>query len=233
MAQPLTLLQIVNTALDELGLSRTSIVVNSTDVQIRRLYALINRDLNEQVKDKQWTALQTEFDLHVGQPTTTTCNTSQNSYQITNIPDTSTLMAGLFVCNAQNIPVDSRVASVDTPNQVTLTQPATGNGTNVPCVFAQDTYALPPSYDRFQMQTWWDRTNRWSLLGPDSPQIDQWHRSGVVTIGPRRHFRIIPGFQGADFSIDFGPDFNTSLFSYAFRIWPPPGATDTPIDIAV
>ena len=52
-------------------------------------------------------------------------------------------------------------------------------------------------------QTWWDRTNRWALLGPDSPQIDQWHRSGIYVTGPRRHFRQIG---------------NTTN---AWRIWPP------------
>ncbi len=239
MPIPLTLLQIYNTAADELGLNRTSVVANSTDIQVRRLFALINRDLREQVKDKDWTVLQAEYDLHVAQPITTTCDTILNSYQLTNIPDTSALLPGIFVCNADNIPVAARVKSVDTPTQVTLSEPATASAPQVSCVFAQDTYPEPPGFDRFINQTWWDRTNRWSLLGPMSPQIDQWHRSGVVTIGPRRFWRQVPAFSGIDFAADFGADFsadfntafNTGLAAFNYRLWPPPSALDTPINI--
>jgi hypothetical protein len=99
--------------------------------------------------------------------------------------------------------------------------------------FAQDTYPGPTDFDRFINQTWWDRTNRWSLMGPDSPQIDQWHRSGIVTIGPRRHFRQIGSLGAQDtgsFNSDFNADFDISG-RRNYRLWPPPGATDTPISI--
>ena len=65
----------------------------------------------------------------------------------------------------------------------------------------------------------WDRTNRWELLGPDSPQMDQWHRSGIVVTGPRRHFRQL----GA------GGTSNESLNN--FRIWPPPIEIIAPLQL--
>ena len=231
-----TLLQVVQTICDELGLNRPSIVVNSTDTQVRQIYSLVNRSLRELQQNYEWTALQTEYDLHVAQPTTTTGNVSLGVYQITNIPTTAFIPTNqpmLWVCNAQFIPVAARVKSVDSSTQVTLTEPSTGTQTGVSVVFAQDTYPEPPGFSRFINQTWWDRTNRWALIGPDSPQIDQWHRSGIVTIGPRRHFRQI-GSAGAfsDFNADFNDDFNSQGNVYNYRIWPAPGATDTPLNLA-
>jgi hypothetical protein len=80
-------------------------------------------------------------------------------------------------------------------------------------IFSQDTFPPPTDFDWFQNRSMWDRTNRWELIGPDSPQIDEWHRSGIVTTGPRRHFRRI------------GP------FPSNFRIWPPPAELTSPLQL--
>ncbi len=235
-----TLVQIVQQAYGELGFPPPASVAASTDLQVVQLHYLINRDLQTLILEKEWTCLQKEYDLHVGQPITTTGDTTLNSYQITNIPDTTGIVAWNWVVNAGNIPVASRVAAVVNGTTVTLTQPATATETGVSCVFAQDTYPEPEDFGRFINQTWWDRTNRWALLGPDSPQVDQWHRSGVVTIGPRRHFRQIGPQLPAAYTGDFSAtDFSSTDFqtggsggiAYNYRLWPPPGALDTPINI--
>ena len=72
---------------------------------------------------------------------------------------------------------------------------------------------MPVGFDWFNNRTMWDRTNRWELLGPDSPQMDQWHRSGIVATGPRRHFRKI------------GP------YADQFRIWPAPVEIVSPLQL--
>ena len=222
---PSTYLQMIQTVCDELGLNRPSVVVSSTDLQVRQLGALMKRELREIQQNYDFTQLQTEYDLHVSQPLSCTGNTTLGSYQVTNIsginPQTAITNPTLWVISGQNIPVDSRLASVDSTTQITLDQPATATATGVSLTIAQDTYPIPTDFDRYINQTWWDRTNRWALLGPDSPQIDQWHRSGIVTIGPRRSFRQI-GYQGLTTSD--GP-------VNCYRLWPPPGATDTPIDL--
>src|ERR1700743_1540846 len=203
MPSSISLLQIVQTICDELGLIRPSTVVSTTDLQIRQIFGLVNRELRELQQNYDWTTLQTEYDLYVGQPITTTGNTTLTGYQITNIPSTDGIEAGTWCVNGQNITVAARVLSVDSTTQVTISEPASATETGVSLVFAQDTYPEPQDFSRFINQTWWDRTNRWSLLGPDSPQVDQWHRSGVVTIGPRRHFRQI-GYNNFQFeSTDF------------------------------
>lgn len=239
---PSNWLQCVQQACDELGLNRPAVVAGSTDLQIRQLAALMNRDLREVQQNYDFTALQTEYDLHVSQPVNATGDVIQGSYLVSNITmsdnpfnadynddfgsGSALQFSQLWVVNGQFIPVATRVASVVDSKTVTLDQPATATQIGVPLVFAQDTYPGPVDFDRYINQTWWDRTNRWSLMGPDSPQLDQWHRSGITTIGPRRHFRQI-GYNGlvAGTNPTTGPAVNF------YRLWPPPGATDTPIDI--
>jgi hypothetical protein len=195
----------------------------------------VNRALTELQQNYEWTALQTEYNLNVAQPTTTVGDVTQGSTIIANIPSTSFIAASSlapnWVVTGQNIPVAARLVQVINPNTVQMTEPASGTLVGGALVFAQDTYPEPANFSRFINQTWWDRTNRWALMGPDSPQVDQWHRSGIVTIGPRRHFRQI-GFnvQQGDFSNDYNTNF-TQFSLNNYRIWPAPGATDTPLNL--
>lgn len=92
---------------------------------------------------------------------------------------------------------------------------ATGTALATDLTFSKDTYPENDDFDRFINGTAWDRTNRWALLGPDSPQLDEYHRSGIVTTGPRRHFRQVG-----------------NLIAGTYRIWPPPQTVDTPFQIA-
>lgn len=263
MGYVLNLLQIVQTICDELGLNRPSVVVNSTDTQIRQIFALLNRSIRELQQNYDWTVLQSEYNLFVAQPTQSVGNVTQGAYTLTGIAtqgfnadfnadfngdfssDTFTSSApppllisnpSLWTVTGQGLPVNTRVLSVslDSSTQLytfTLDQPATSTETSVVFIFSQDTYPEPSDFSRFISQTWWDRTNRWALMGPDSPQVDQWHRSGIVTIGPRRHFRQIGsnGYTG-DFNADFGNDFGIGQLNN-YRIWPAPGATDTPLNL--
>ena len=233
----------VQTACDELGLNRPSVVINSTDLQIRQLSALMKRDLREVQQNYEWTALQTEFDLYVAQPAFALGDVSIGSNLVLNVTssgadwnaDFNSDWGGgpppfladpqLWVVVGAYIPVNTRVQSAlqtgPTSYTLILDQYATGTEAQAPLTLSQDTYAGPADFDRYINQTWWDRTNRWALIGPDSPQVDQWHRSGIVTIGPRRHFRQI-GYNGLT---------QTSGAINNYRIWPPPSAQDTPLQL--
>jgi len=210
----LTLLQMVQAACNELGLPAPSVVASSTDLQVKQLYALTNRDCNQVYRDHNWTKLTALFTLNVGAPIVTTGTTANNSNIITGIPSTTNVKAGIMVVTGTNIPVAARVVSVDSATQITMDMYATGNAAATAITFAQDTYPEPTDFDRFINRTGWDRTNRWELLGPASPQLDQWHQSGIVTTGPRRFFRQIG---------------NLALGTY--RIWPPPQNVGTPFQL--
>lgn len=214
MAQ-LTLLQIVQAVTGELGLVQPAIVTGATDLQTAQLYSLVNRCGDSLKRDHEWTMLQSLFTLDVTAPTVTTGNVTLGSAVITNIPNTSSITAETFVVTGSSIPVAARVLSVDSISQVTMDMVATATVSNTPLTFAKDTYPEAPDFDRFTNGTAWDRTNRWPLLGPDSPQLDEYHRSGIVTTGPRRHFRQVG-----------------NLVAGTYRVWPPPAIQDTPFQIA-
>lgn len=214
MAQQ-NLLQIIQAVTGELGLVQPAVVVGATDLQTVQLYNLVNREGDNLKRMHNWTQLQSLFTLNVGAPVVTTGNVTLGSAIITNIPTTAAITAELFVVTGSSIPVAARVLTVDSLTQVTMDMVATGTVAGTPLTFGKDTYPENTDFDRFLNGTAWDRTNRWALLGPDSPQLDEYHRSGIVTTGPRRHFRQVGSLTGG-----------------TYRIWPPPQTIDTPFQIA-
>lgn len=216
MAQ-LDLISIVQAVTAELGLVQPSIAIGATDLQTVQLVALVNRSGDGLKRAHNWTTLQTLFTLDVGSPLVTTGTVTGGSAVITNIPSTAAVTAETFVVFGGTIPPAARVLTVDSATQVTMDMVATGTVTTplTAITFSQDTYPENSDFDRFLNGTAWDRTNRWALLGPDSPQLDEYHRSGIVTTGPRRHFRQVG-----------------NLVAGTYRLWPPPQTVDTPFQIA-
>lgn len=213
---PKTCLQIVNAALGELGFPQLTTLNGNTDPTAVQMLAILNSE-GEELRDtpeEGWTAMQTEFNLIVNPPTITVGDVGTNSAVIQNIPNTAGLTAGNWAVIGNFLPTAARIKSVDSPSQVTMTMESTGAALQTPITFAQDTYALPADLKAYVDRTWWDRTNRWELLGPDSPQLDQWHRSGIVVTGPRRHWRQI------------GNSLNNQ-----YRLWPAPVEIVNPIQL--
>lgn len=212
----LSLLQIINNVQGELGLPIATTVIGNSDLTTTQMFYLANRIVDElrRMHPQGWSAMMQEYDLVVTPPTITTGNTTVNSPVITNIASgTGAFTAQYWAVSGNSLPQAARIKSVDSGSQVTLTMEATGTTTAGSLIFAQDTYPYPTDYDFTQNRTHWDRTNRWELLGPDSAQMDQWHRSGIVATGPRRHWRKI------------GPLANR------WRIWPQPAEIASPLQL--
>ncbi len=211
---PLTLLQMIQRTQAELGLPQCTTVVGNPDSTTTQMFALANRTLDELRRMNRWTAQQFEYNLVVEVPLNTTGDIVAGALNtIINIPDTTGLEANYWQVTGNAIPVAARILSVDSSTQVTMTMEATAASVGQPVAFGKDTYPMPNGFDWFNNQTMWDRTNRWALLGPDSPQLDQWHRSGIVATGPRRHFRQL------------------SPFANQFRIWPAPFEITDPLQL--
>lgn len=214
----LTLLQIVQRVQAELGLPQASTVIGNLDATTQQMLALANRTLDElrRANPVGWSALQFEYNLVVPPPILTTGNIAVHSATITGIPDTTGILANYFTVSGASIPTAARVQSVPNSTSVIMTMEAENTAINngASLTFTQDTFPEPAGFDWFQNQTMWDRTNHWRLLGPDSPQVDQWHRSGIVATGPRKSFRQI------------GPYANN------FRIWPPPTDLSEPLQLS-
>ena len=219
-AAPRTLLQMVVQAQRELGLPEAGSVVGNTDAttnQMRGILQQIGEELRD-VPEDGWTSMHAEYDLAV-QPATvlTGCTTTLNS-PIVGVPSTAGLVAGAMQVNslAGVFPTACRLVSIGV-NQVTMSMVATATLASDTMTFAQDTYTLPADFKNYSNRTMWDRTNRWELLGPDSPQMDQWHRSGIVVTGPRRHFRNVGRIQAVN---------------PTWRLWPPPFEITSPLQLS-
>ncbi len=221
-----TILKMVQNSEAELGLTQSISVFGqsgATDTTGIQMGALANRVLDELRRMNRWTALQKEFDIVVNVPTITTGTMAAQSAVITGIPSTAGLTGFDWQVIGAGIPVAARIQSVDSLTQVTMTMENTNTATltGTPITFAQDTYPLPVDIDWFNNRTFWDRTNRWELLGPDSPQMDQWHRSGIVATGPRRHYRILR-------SLAIG---TTTVAADMVRFWPSPAEIVNPLQL--
>lgn len=205
----MTVVELVGAARAELGLFpiSTTVVSSSQEIDQQMLYLLnqLGRELQQRTT---WTALQTEHIVTTNVVHDTTGDTTANSAVITNIADIGTVAANSWVVMGPNLVTSSRVVSVDSATQITMSETATATQVGVALQFSQDTYAIPTDFGSFISDTWWDRTNRWQLLGPTSPQYDQFLRSGIVTTTPRRNWREI------------------GRLPTAWRVWPPPGTTD-------
>ncbi len=207
----LTILECVQAACNELGLTAPSTVYSATDLQTIQLGALMNADLRDLRLMHQWTDLQSVFEITVGPAISTTGTYSAGATTITGIPTTAAITpATSFQVSGSYINQAARVVSVDSPTQVTIDIPTSGAATAGTLTFTQDTYALPADFDHFINDTWWDVTNHWILFGPDTPQRYAQETAGIVTTGPRRHFRQLGRTTGN-----------------VYRIWPPIGTVES------
>lgn len=200
-------LEIAQAVVDELGLPSIQFVTDNTNTTVRQIMSLMNRAGDELYQAHQWTQSQTLAVINIDTPVTTTGDTVSGSTTISNIPDTTGILGSYFAVVGNGLITSTRVVTVVDATTVTVDQPATETQTAVDLIFARDTYAKPTDFSWFLNRTMWDRTNQWELIGPISPQVDEWERSGVVTTGPRRRWR----------QVGLGPT--------NWRLWPPPTAS--------
>lgn len=210
MPTGLNLLQMVQTAANELGLPAPSVVATATDLQTKQLFALINRDGINFYQERDWTCLQGEHIINVETPITPTGGTyAAGDTIITGLSSTAGVEANYYTVTGNGQPASQRVVEVISGTSVRCEMEFTAASSG-DVIFARDTYEIPSDFDHFIPNTWWDRTNHWMLIGPQSPQFDQWQRSGIVTTGPRLRWRQI-GRQPT-----------------VFRLWPPPTSRSVP-----
>lgn len=205
----MTFLEIVTAACEELGLTAPSTLEGTTDLQITQLKALTNRDCQGMYRQHDWTSLQVEYIVNVEEPTETTGDVTEGSAVISNIPDTTGLDTS-YAVSGEGQPQAQRIAEVLSSTSVRCEMLSTATATTTDITFAKDTYDIPTDFDRYIGTTWWDRTNHWRLIGPDSPQMYQYIRSGIFATGPRVRWS------------------QTGKRPTAWRIWPPPTGENTP-----
>lgn len=194
-----TLLTMVQNACAELALAQPTSLFGNSDPQATQLLALAQREGYDFSKRRNgiggWQALRTEYQfITVGSGLLSGNFTSGNAVVTGITPNTSTIAANQTAVLYGIIPTGTTVLSVDSASQITLSQPpsfTTGSGTGQSFYTGQEYYPLPTDIDHQMTQTYWDRTFRWQLLGPLSPQERQVLLSGISPTGPRRRFWIV------------------------------------------
>jgi hypothetical protein len=198
-----TMLQLMQQASAEMGLTVPSSVAGNTAADVVQTLALLNAVGYELKNVFEWQKLSKEYRFTT-EALTTTGDTTINSAVITGIPSTTGL-GSTYMVTGTNVPQDTYVSSVDSATQVTLSNASTGTETGADLVFSKTQYSMPSDFDRLINRTEWDKNNHWELIGPESAQEWQWLKSGYIQTTPRVRFRQLGGY---------------------FQIWPPTGVED-------
>jgi hypothetical protein len=188
-----TLLELVQQACGEIGIAQpTSLFGNLNDTE-QQLITLANREAKEfsgvANKNGGWQDLHKEYTFNTSF-LSTTGTVTDGSAVITGIPDTSTLVADTWGTASSPFQSGTRILSVDSATQVTMSNPAIESGTDIELIFGQIAYDLPSDFEYFVQKTFWDNRYRWALIGPITAQEKQILRYGVLASGPRTKFYI-------------------------------------------
>jgi len=183
-----TALELINAVQDELGLARSTSISSLADRTATQMLALMNRTGSaiSTETDYQFLAAESRFQTVVYQYTG---DTTAGSTTITNLSSVAGLTTD-FMAVGTGIQTDSFITSVGV-NSAVLSIPASVTGTGVTLTFGQAKYPVPADYARLENDTIFNKSNRWAVLGPKSPQEWQWIKSSYVTAGPMMRFRIM------------------------------------------
>lgn len=208
-----TLLQDIQDVFLELGLPMPLAVATSTDSQTLQAQALLNRVGDIISTEKDWQALAREYRFTT-QYYQYTGDVTLGSATITNLSSVTGLSSD-FSASGVGIMQDSQIVSVGA-NSAVMSIPATSTATGVTITFGQNLYTLPSDYARMVDKTQYNKTNRWSVIGPKDAQEWQWLKSSYITTGPRMRFRIM----GNKFTVWPAPTANVVLsFEYMSNAW--------------
>ena len=199
-----TMLQLVQQTTAELNLSVPSNVIGNQSQDVQQILALMNGAGYDLVKEHDWQALELEYRFYTN-AITTTCDTTNNTYILSNIPSTTGLDSNYSIVGT-SIPQDTYVDTVLNSTSLTSTQLASATSVGGSVTFSRTIYPLPPDYETITDNTHWDKTKHWQMLGPVDAQQWQWLKSGYISTGPRVRWRIL----GNKFQI--WPPYNTQEY---------------------
>lgn len=188
-----TLLQLVQQASAEMGLAIPNTVAGNTAADVTQMYYLINAAGNELAREYPWEALNVEYDWY-SQYTQSDGAIVEGSYTITGVdPATVNFInaagATNFQVQGEGVIQSTQVVSA-LGTTVTINSAATGDGSGQ-YTFGQVMYSLPAGFDRITDRTQYDKSKRWEMLGPETPQQWQWLKSSYISTGPRIRWRIM------------------------------------------
>jgi len=171
----------------ELGLPVPSIIAGNTDDMVVQMTALMNRVGTTLTTENNWQGLVKEYRFQTVYYQYTG-NVALNALQLTGMSSISGLTSD-FMVMGNGIMQDTFVTSAS-GTSVNININATGAYTGQTYTFGQVNYAMPSDYQRMVNKTQYNKSNRWSVIGPKDAQEWQWLKASYVTTGPRMRFRI-------------------------------------------
>lgn len=203
-----TLIQNIQDVCLELGLPLPAVAANNSDETVLQLVALLNRVGDTLTTENNWQALAKEYRFETNQ---LQVNGSIVENELTIQLDDVTGITTNFQVSGNGVLQDTYVTDVNTiTNVVTINIPATGTFTDTEFTFGQANYPMPTDYQRSVNKTQYNKTNRWSVIGPKTAQEWQWIKASYITTGPRMRYRIMgnefvvwPAAYGANVVLGF------------------------------
>ena len=208
-----TLIQNIQDVYAEIGLPTPTAVASSSDAQVLQAQALLNRVGDTLSTERDWQVLASEYRFTTVYYTYTG-NVTAGSTTISGLSSVVGLSTD-FMASGEGIMQDSIITSVG-PTSVEMSMPSTGTATGITITFGQIKYSMPSDYARMVDKTQYNKSNRWSVIGPKDAQEWQWLKASYVTTGPRMRFRMM----GDKFTIWPMPSATVVLgFEYVSNAW--------------
>lgn len=208
-----TMLQLVQQVTNELGIGTPASVAGNSNQDVIQILALMNATGYELLRRADWRELTRQHTFYT-EATSTTGTWTTSAATIT-VPSTAGLDT-TYQVSGQGIPNATYVTNINNATTLTINYLPTEDGTNATLSFQKVKYALPSDYYSTVPRTHWDKSKRWEMLGPESPQQWQWLLSGYISTGPRIRWRLL----GEYFQIWPGVSSNELLgFEYRSKGW--------------
>jgi hypothetical protein len=189
-----TMVQLVQQCTNELGIPTPATVAGNASQDVIQILALMNACGYELLRRFDWRELTKQHTFYT-EATSTTGTWSTSSYTITGIPSTAGLSTSYQV-QGTGIPNATYITAVTGTNTVTINYKPTQAAVDGQLIFQKVKYDLPADYNSTVNRTHWDKSKRWEMLGPESPQQWEWLLSGYISTGPRIRWRLLgPYFQ--------------------------------------
>jgi hypothetical protein len=197
-----TMIQLIQQCTNELGIPTPSTVAGNASQETVQLLALMNAAGYELLRRADWRELTRQHTFYT-EATTATGNWVNGVAAITGLASTAGLDT-TYQVQGVGIPNATYVTSVG-PTSVALNYQVTETQVGGQVIFQKVKYSLPIDYYSTVNRTHWDKSKRWEMLGPESPQQWEWLLSGYISTGPRirwrllgQYFQIWPGMNAGE-----------------------------------
>jgi hypothetical protein len=208
-----TMVQLITECTQELGIPTPSTVAGNNSQDVVQLLALMNACGYELLRRADWRELTRQHTFYT-EASTATGNWAEGVATITGLASTAGLSTSYQV-QGEGIPNATYITAVG-PTSVTLNYQPTQTVVGGQVIFQKVKYDLPADYNSTVNRTHWDKSKRWEMLGPESPQQWEWLLSGYISTGPRIRWRLL----GQYFQIWPGMNAGELLgFEYRSRSW--------------